>query len=219
VTARLDRGRLLGWSILVGALAVLGYASRASGGKPPENAAYQYSTAIGGIVQYGIILAIILAIARPELQRLLALRAPTSYRGALVAALVAFAAVYVASAIVSTYSHPDQEQGLTPDRWDPHRITPYAVNFVVFVGVAPVVEELTFRGLGYSLLQPLGRTAAILWMGVAFGLAHGLVEALPILIVFGSALALIRARTSSVYPGMVVHGLFNAIALIVSVTT
>ena len=85
--------------------------------------------------------------------------------------------------------------------------------------VAPVVEELTFRGLGYSLLEPLGRNAAVLWIGVAFGLAHGLLEALPILIAFGAGLALIRARTNSVYPGMVVHGLFNGVALIISVST
>ena len=42
---------------------------------------------------------------------------------------------------------------------------------------------------------------------------------LPILIVFGAGLALIRARSNSVYPGMIVHAMFNAIALIVSVTT
>jgi len=215
----LDRGRLLGWTVLVSALAILGYASRAAGGKPPADAAYQYSTAVGGIVQYGIILAIVLAIARPEWRRLLALRAPASYGRALTSALGSFAVVYAVAGIVSTYSHPDREQGLTPDTWDPHRVSPYVVNFVVFVAVAPAVEELTFRGLGYSLLAPLGRLPAILWVGVAFGLAHGLVDALPILIAFGAALAWIRARTESVYPGMLVHGLFNAIALIVSVTT
>jgi membrane protease YdiL (CAAX protease family) len=150
---------------------------------------------------------------------LLALRAPSSYRRAVTTALGVLVLVYVVSGIVSTFSHPDREQGLTPESWDPHRITPYAVNFAVFVVVAPVVEELTFRGLGYSLLEPLGRTAAVLWIGVAFGLAHGLLEALPILIAFGAGLAMIRARTDSVYPGMVVHALFNAVALIVSVST
>jgi hypothetical protein len=219
LSAALDRGRLTAWSALVAALALLGYASRASGGKPPQNAAYHYSTAVGGVIQYGIILAIVLVIARPEWRRLLALRRPTSYRRALTTALGVLAVVYVISGIVSTFSHPDREQGLTPEHWDPHRATPYAVNFFVFVVVAPVVEELTFRGLGYSLLEPLGRTPAILWVGVAFGLVHGLLEALPILIAFGAGLALIRARTDSVYPGMVVHGLFNAVALIVSVST
>jgi membrane protease YdiL (CAAX protease family) len=81
--------------------------------------------------------------------------------------------------------------------------------------IAPVVEELMFRGLGYSLLRPLGEVPAILWVGVAFGIYHGLLDALPILIAFGAALALVRARTNSVYPGMVVHALFNTITLVV----
>jgi membrane protease YdiL (CAAX protease family) len=218
VTAKLDRGRLLGWATIVGLLAVIGYASRAAEGKPPEDVAYRYSTAAAGLVQYAIILAIVLAIARPH-WHLLALRRPSSYRRVLFAGLLAFVAVYVASGIVSSYSDPGEEQGLTPTEWDPDRAIPFVVNFVVFVAVAPAVEELTFRGLGYSLLAPLGSLTAILWIGIAFGLAHGLVEGLPVLIVFGAGLAYIRARTESVYPGMVVHGAFNAIALIVSVTT
>jgi CAAX protease family protein len=214
----LDRGRLTAWVVLVGLLALLGYASRASGGKPPKDAAYQYSTAVAGILQYSIILAVVLAIARPD-WNLLALRRPSSIGGVLSTALLVFVAVYTTGAIVSAYSDPGREQGLTPDHWDSHRAAQYAVNFVVFVAVAPAVEELTFRGLGYSLLEPLGRVGAILWVGLAFGLAHGLVEGLPILIVFGAGLALIRARSDSVYPGMAVHATFNAIALIVSVTT
>jgi uncharacterized protein len=218
VTSALDRGRLAAWVGLVAVLTLLGYASRGVGGKPPKDAAYQYSTAASGLVQYAIILAIVLAIARPE-WRLLALRRPSSLRRVLSGALFVFAVVYTAGAIVSAYSDPGREQGLTPTQWDSHRATPFVVNFIVFVAVAPVVEELTFRGVGYSLVEPLGTLAAVLWIGVAFGLAHGLIEGLPILIVFGSGLALLRARTGSVYPGMVVHAVFNAIALIVSVTT
>lgn len=159
-----------------------------------------------------------LAITRPD-WRLLALRRPSSYGRLLSTALVVFAAVYATGAIVSAYSDPGREQGLTPDHWDSHRAIQFAVNFAVFVAAAPAVEELTFRGLGYSLLEPLGRTAAILWVGLAFGLAHGLLEGLPVLIVFGAGLAFLRSRTDSVYPGMAVHAAFNAIALIVSVTT
>ena len=214
----LDRGRLAAWITLVSVLAVLGYASRAAGGKPPKDAAYQYSTAVSGFVQYAIILAILLAIARPD-RRLLALRRPSSYERVFSTVIIVFAAVYATSAVVSAYTDPGREQGLTPTHWDPHRATPFVVNFLVFVAVAPAVEELTFRGLGYSLLEPLGRLSAILWIGVAFGLAHGLIEGLPILIVFGAGLAFLRSRTDSVYPGMVVHAAFNAIALIVSVTT
>jgi membrane protease YdiL (CAAX protease family) len=159
----------------------------------------------------------VLAITRPE-WRLLALRRPT-FRRLIPTVVVVFVAVYAASAIVSAYTDPGREQGLTPDHWDSRRAVQFAINFLVFVAVAPVVEELTFRGLGYSLLEPLGRTAAVLWVGLAFGLAHGLVEGLPILIVFGAGLAFLRARTTSVCPGIAVHAAFNAIALIVSVTT
>lgn len=214
----IDRGKVTAWTALVGVLALLGYASRAAGGKPPKNAAYQYSTAISGLVQYAIILAVVLAITRPE-WRLLALRRPSSYGRTLTTALGAFLAIYATSFLVMLYSDPGREQGLTPDTWDPHRASQFAVNLLVFVAAAPVVEELTFRGLGYSLLEPLGRVSAVLVVGVAFGLTHGLLEGLPVLIVFGAGLALVRARTDSVYPGMVMHAAFNAIALIASVTT
>jgi uncharacterized protein len=214
----LRRGKLAAWAILVGVLALLGYSVRLSGGKPPKDAAYLYSTAASGLVQYAIILAVVLVITRPD-WFLLALRRPRTWGRTLAAVLLVFASVYAASAIVSAYSNPGREQGLTPQGWDSGRAAPFVVNFIVFVAVAPVVEELTFRGLGYSLLEPLGRLSAILWVGLAFGLAHGLVEGLPILIVFGCGLAYLRERSDSVYPGMVVHGTFNAIALIAAVTT
>jgi hypothetical protein len=82
----------------------------------------------------------------------------------------------------------------------------------------PFVEELTFRGLGFSLLSRFGTLPAILLVGLLFGLSHGLFVSLPILVVFGCALAWVRSRTDSVYPGMVLHGTFNLIALIAAVT-
>jgi membrane protease YdiL (CAAX protease family) len=212
VTASLDRGRLTAWSALVLALAALGYSSRAIGGKPAADVLYKYSTAIGGAVQYGIILAIALAIAGAR-RELLALRRPTSWRRAAGLGFLALAVTYAVAAVVAAFANPEGEQGLTPKHWEPSHAGAFAANFVVIALVAPFVEELTFRGLGYSLLQPLGQTAAILWVGIAFGVYHGLLEALPILIVFGAGLALIRARTSSVYPGMIVHALFNSITL------
>jgi membrane protease YdiL (CAAX protease family) len=210
--------KLTAWVILVSVLALLGYASRASGGKPPKDAAYLYSTAASGLVQYAIVLAVVLLIARPDWS-LLALRRPRGWGRTLGAVLIVFGAVYAVSAIVAAYGDPGREQGLTPQGWDSSRAVPFAVNFVVFVAVAPVIEELTFRGLGYSLLRPLGALTAILWVGIAFGLAHGLLEGLPILIVFGCGLAWLRERSDSVYPGIAVHATFNAIALVAAVTT
>ncbi len=52
-----------------------------------------------------------------------------------------------------------------------------------------------------------------------FGLAHGLVEALPLLVAFGIGLAWLRESQNSTIPGMVLHGVFNAIALTVVLVT
>jgi sodium transport system permease protein len=54
--------------------------------------------------------------------------------------------------------------------------------------------------------------------GLLFGLSHGLVQALPVLSAFGFGLAWLRSRTGSVYPGMLVHATFNALALALAVT-
>jgi membrane protease YdiL (CAAX protease family) len=214
----LDRGKLTAWTGLVGVLVLLGYASRAAGGKPPKDFVYHYSSAVAGLAQYAIVLAVVLAIARPR-WALLALRRPAWSRSATSAVVLAVVAVYATSYVVDLFANPGKEQGLTSSHWDSHRAAPFAVNFVVLAIVAPAIEELTFRGLGYSLLEPLGRMTAIVVVGLAFGLAHGLLEGLPILVVFGAGLALIRSRTDSAYPGMVVHAAFNAIALIASVST
>jgi membrane protease YdiL (CAAX protease family) len=211
---RFDRRKLAGWVTLVGALSILGYANRAAEGTPPSDLLYRYSTAVSAVVQYGIILAVVLAIAGQKRKQLLGLRQPSSYGRAVGFGVLALVITYTAAGIVQAVADPEKEQGLTPDKWDPSRAGPYAANFVAIALIAPVVEELTFRGLGYSLLAPLGQTTAVLWVGIAFGLSHGLLTALPILIVFGCGLALIRARTDSVYPGIVVHAAFNTATLV-----
>ncbi len=129
-------------------------------------------------------------------------------------------AIYAVEAVVSLLPlpvSPGKEQGLTPTHWEPSHAGAFAANLVLFALVAPLVEELTFRGLGQSLLGFLGRWPSIALAGLAFGLAHGLVEALLVLVPFGIALAWVRDRTNSVVPGIVVHGLFNGLALAAAV--
>src|SRR4029077_9176474 len=109
---------------------------RLSGGKPPKDAAYLYSTAAAGLVQYAIILGFVLLIARPDWS-LLALRRPRGWARTLMAVVLVFIAVYSVAAIVSAFGDPGREQGLTPQGWDSSRAAPFVVNFVVFVAVAP----------------------------------------------------------------------------------
>ena len=218
------RIRLSFWVALVAAIATLNYASRFTGGSASSNArnaVYSFSTFANGIVVYLFWLGLVLAISVDRWD-LLRLRRPRSWSRAAGLAVTAVFAIYALEAVVSLLplpQSPSKEQGLTPTHWEPAHAGAFAANVVLFSVVAPFVEELTFRGVGQSLLAFLGRWPSIVLVGVAFGLAHGLLEALLVLVPFGIALAWLRDRTDSVYPGMIVHALFNGIALAFSVTS
>ena len=215
-----DRGKLYAYLAFVGAFAALNYASRLVPNKPDRNVLYTWSAAIGGLVQLGIVLGIVLAIARGRPKdEYLGLRRPSSWGLAAGLIVLVLIGVFALSAVLSPLLHPGQEQGLVPKTWHPDRAAPFVANFIVVAVLAPIVEEITFRGLGYKLLEPFGKWTAILLVGLLFGLAHGLVEALPILAAFGAGLAYVRMRTGSVYPGMIVHSAFNSLVLIVAVTS
>jgi membrane protease YdiL (CAAX protease family) len=207
------------WSSFVGAFATLSYSLRFTEGKPPKDLLYKWSTAAGNLFQFAVIAAIVYGIAGlGDRRQLLALRRPTSWRLAAKIGVGIGIGMLVLSVFLNPVLHPGREQGITPDRWEPNHAAAYIANGLVIAVIAPIVEELTFRGLGYSLLVRYGRWTAIVLVGIAFGLAHGLVEAFPFLAAFGSGLAYLRSRVDSVYPGMIVHGLFNAVALAVAVS-
>jgi membrane protease YdiL (CAAX protease family) len=218
------QARLTVWVGLVALIAALNYAARFSSSgtsTSSRNEIYSYSTFAGGLILYAVWLGVVLLIAVDRFG-LLALRPPRSWRAAVGLALGVIVAIYAWEAVVSALplpQSPGKEQGLTPTHWEPAHGGAFAANVVLFAVVAPVVEELTFRGVGQSLLRFVGRWPSILLVGLAFGLAHGLIEALLVLVPFGVALAYLRDRTSSTVPGMVVHGLFNGIALAAAVLT
>jgi membrane protease YdiL (CAAX protease family) len=208
------------WSAFVLVFATLSYTLRFTSGKPPKDLLYKWSTVVGNLVQFAIIAAIVYGIAGAagERRRVLALRRPTSWRTAFGIGLGIGFGMFVLTILLGPLLNPGREQGVTPDTWEPRHAAAYVANGIVVAVVAPIVEELTFRGLGYSLLARYGRWAAIIGTGLAFGLAHGLVQAFPFLAAFGIGLAYLRSRVESVYPGMIVHGLFNGIALTVAVS-
>jgi membrane protease YdiL (CAAX protease family) len=218
VEERPNPRKLAWWWILVGTLALLAYAGRASGGRPPDDVLYQWDTAMFAAIVYAFVLGLLLLIGRGEsFRELFALRSPRAWWRALGWALAVFVLVFVVGAALDPFLDAGEEQGLTPSGWDSDRAAAFAANTIVVAGIAPVVEELTYRGLGFSLLRPYGLAAAIIGVGLAFGLAHGLIEALPILSLFGMGLAWLRERTDSIYPPILLHAAFNGVALAVSV--
>ena len=213
------RSALAAWTSFVLLFATLSYSIRFTEGKPPKDLLYQWSTVASGLIQFAVIGLIVYAIAGlGDRRQLLALRRPTSWWRALGIGVAIAIGITLLSVLLEPVLHPGREQGVTPDVWRPSHAAQYVANGVVICIVAPIVEELTFRGLGYSVLVPFGKWTAIILVGIAFGLAHGLVEAFPFLAALGAGLAYLRSRVDSVYPGMVIHGLFNATALIVAVS-
>jgi uncharacterized protein len=212
--------RLAAWCALVLTIGGLALGVRLT--SPPEHERtppfFTWSFGLGGLVQYAVWLGLVLAIAAGLRRReAFALRRPSPVGRAIRVALLPIGVAALTSAVVGPLLDPGREQGILPRRWVHGHVGPFVVSVLAVAVAAPVVEELMFRGLGFSLLRQYGRWVAVLGVGFAFGVAHGIPEALPILVPFGSALAYLRDRTGSVYPGMVVHALFNAVAVIVAV--
>lgn len=213
------RSPLALWTGFVLVFATLSYTLRFTEGEPPKDLLYKWSTVAGELIQFAVIAAIVYGIAGLGRRRhLFALRRPTSWRRAVGIGIGIGIGMLVLAYALGPLLNPGREQGVTPDTWQPDHATAYVANGLVIAVAAPIIEELTFRGLGYSLLVRYGRWTAILLVGVAFGLAHGLVQAFPFLAALGAGLAYLRSRVDSVYPGMIVHGLFNAVALTVAVS-
>jgi membrane protease YdiL (CAAX protease family) len=207
-------GKLAGWLGLVGALAAINYTSRFASGKPPADTLYRYDTALSGVIFYAVTGAILLWIARGLPRPEIGLRAPASWSRALGFAVATLIALLVVEVALEAVLHATREQGLEPTRWEPDKAVPFALNAAVVVLAAPLVEELTFRGVGFALLARFGNLVALVGTAAAFAADHGLVEGFPALFVFGLAVGLVRLRTRSVYPNMLLHACFNGLALV-----
>lgn len=212
--------RLIGWSFFVAFLTIVAYAAQLSDTRPPEDVAYRWESSVAGGVQYGIILAVALLLTLGLQRRsFLAFRRPTSWwRAAGISALV-IVAVLIVGAAVAPFGDPNEEQGLIPERFDSSRLAQFVAYAAVVVVVAPIVEEVMFRGVGYGLLERFGRPVAIFVVGISFALVHGLVAGFPVIAAFGTGLAYLRARTGSIYPCIVLHAAFNAFGLAIGITT
>ena len=212
--------RLGGWCTLIVFMAAVAYASRFASGTPSNDVAYKWSSSISGLIQYVVILGILYLITFGlDRRRFLAFRRPTSWKRATGIAALILVAVFVVGGIVDQFGNPEKEQGLIPQHWDSSKIAPFAAFAFVVVVVAPIVEELQFRGVGYGLLERFGPTAAVLLVGLAFALVHGLIAGFPVILVFGTGLAYLRSRTDSIYPCMLLHASFNAFGLIVGIAS
>jgi membrane protease YdiL (CAAX protease family) len=214
------KGRLIGWCAFVASMATLAYASHFTGGRPPKDVAYRWESSVAGVIQYAVILGIVLLLARGlDRRSFLGFRRPTSWGRAARISGVVLIIVFVVGAAVRPFGNPEKEQGLIPNHWDSSRAAQFVAYAAVVTIVAPLVEELMFRGVGYGLLEPFGRTAAILAVGLSFALIHGLVAGFPVIAAFGIGLAYLRAKTGSIYPCILLHAAFNTLGLALGIAS
>lgn len=215
-------GRLIGWLSLVGALAALNYLGRYGTDTSPSEARdllFRWAVFVAASVQFGLMLGLTLLIVRGRARELLALRRPRSWWHAIGISLLVIVAVIVITAIVGVAGlDPSEEQGLAPERFDSSRVAPFVANVLVTAGFAPLVEELIFRGAGFSLLARFGQRVAVAGTAILFGLGHGLLLGLLILVPMGLGLAWLRAHSGSVYPSVALHCFYNAAVLTLAVT-
>jgi uncharacterized protein len=146
---------------------------------------------------------------------------PTPWLKALGWMVIAFVAFYIVTAawVAIVGGDPDDDklpQELGVDR---STIALLAVAFLVSV-VAPIAEEFFFRGFFYGALRNWrGVLPAAIITGLVFGGIHAgssEVEFLLPLAVFGFLLCILRERTGSLYPCVVLHCANNSLAFGVS---
>jgi membrane protease YdiL (CAAX protease family) len=100
---------------------------------------------------------------------------------------------------------------ITPDG----PLSALAIVFAVAV-VAPVTEELLFRGLLLpGLAERYGAPFALGATSLGFGLIHGEPGAIAYATVAGLVLGAITHRTGSVLPALAMHGAINAMPVLV----
>jgi membrane protease YdiL (CAAX protease family) len=127
------------------------------------------------------------------------------WMAAAVGAYLLFAIVYVA--IIGEPKQKDIAEGFGA----------VPIQVLLIVIAAPISEEVCFRGMLFGgLRERMPRIAAALLSGAIFGALHALtgISAVPPLIAFGFILALLYEATGSIVPGILLHMLNNAVALL-----
>jgi membrane protease YdiL (CAAX protease family) len=210
---------LLLWATLAG-LQILATFSLADTDRVEEEPPiFEWSTAVSGFLLYGVLIGLTFAIASiyPNARQALGLR-HFDRRFLWQAGGVVVVSVIVAAALEPVL-HAGEKQGLAPQEWRPDALAPFLVNTVLIVTWGPFAEELFYRGLGVTVLRIFGPMVAVVGTALAFGLAHGILVALPPLVVFGLGLAWVRLRSDSVWPGFLAHAAYNAVGIALSVAT
>ncbi len=92
---------------------------------------------------------------------------------------------------------------------------PLFLLLITTVVLAPVFEELVFRGILLPVLvSKVGKISGVLLSALIFALAHLSVGELPPLFVLGIGLGLMRLSSGRLFPCAIMHSLWNGVTFI-----
>jgi membrane protease YdiL (CAAX protease family) len=121
-----------------------------------------------------------------------------------------FSAVYAA---IARGFGVDLDDKLTSELGTDSSTAALVATGVLVCVVAPITEELFFRGFFFTALRSsMSLWPAALITGAVFGLIHFKLQFLLPLAVLGAALCLLYARTGSLIPCIALHSLNNSLA-------
>lgn len=86
------------------------------------------------------------------------------------------------------------------------------VLFIQLTVIAPIAEEIWFRGMVMESLRPYGNGFAILVSAILFGLTHANLEQFFYATALGIFLGYIAVSTKSIVSTIIMHALFNSIS-------
>jgi membrane protease YdiL (CAAX protease family) len=163
-----------------------------------------------------VVIALAFAGAGPGATRLQALGVRRSLRSPWGPAATAYG-IYFASAIALAILVQPQQEDLTRELGFGESTVGDVASAVLIIGVAPLSEELFFRGFMFG-----GLRRSMPWLGAAaisaliWGVFHftgpaswGVVVQL---VIFGLVLGWLYEKTGSIWPGVVIHAVNNALA-------
>lgn len=166
------------------------------------------ATAIVGIVWSLVLAGLMYRIA---LRRVLRPRGRPAHR-ALLGLLVLLAAMPVVQGlflVMQLFGTPQLQEQVV---WMTERRDGWQWMVIVAVVVAPIVEEVGFRGLLFLGMRRIaGPRMAIVASSALFGLVHVQVNVVAPLAVFGVFLAYLVEVTGSLLPSIVAHMAFNGL--------
>lgn len=90
----------------------------------------------------------------------------------------------------------------------------FLLNLLIVAVLPAVLEEMLFRGVILQVLRPAGDRAAVWISSLLFALMHTTLHQIPFALLLGLVFGYIVVKTGNIYLSMAIHGLNNAMSVV-----